>query len=130
MEFKLGEWLVACDRCGFKRYASQVVRTWDGLYVCSPSIKPGCFETRHPLDFQRAVKDDTSVEFVRDRPTDVYITVPDIDCSLVTPIFRNRTYIELATTDLQIDSVIISPGGIVTVPTGITITVRCSLEIR
>ena len=73
MQFKLGEWLVACDRCGWKRYASQVVETWDGLIVCKPSIKEGCFETRHPQDFIKQVKDDPSVPFIRSRSTDVYV---------------------------------------------------------
>lgn len=72
MNFKLGEWLVVCDRCKFKRFASQVTKTWDGLIVCKPSVKQGCFETRHPQDFVRGVKDDTSVEFVRARPTDIF----------------------------------------------------------
>lgn len=79
--FKLGEWLVVCDRCGFKRMASQVVETWDGLLVCRPEIKQGCFETRHPLDFQRAVKDDPSVPFSNPRSTDAYRSdIPAYNC--------------------------------------------------
>ena len=70
--FKHGEWLVTCDRCGWKRFASQVTETWDGLIVCKPSIKNGCFETRHPQDFIKQIKDDSSVPFIRSRPADVY----------------------------------------------------------
>lgn len=73
LPLKLGDWLVICDRCHFKRYASQVTKTWDGLIVCKPSVKQGCFEHRHPQDFVRASRDDSSVEFVRTRPTDLFV---------------------------------------------------------
>lgn len=71
----LGEWLVLCDRCKFKRYASQVQENWQGYMVCKPSIKPGCFETRHPQDFLRSKPDDQSVPFARPRPTDQFTSV-------------------------------------------------------
>lgn len=71
--FKLGDWLVVCDRCKFKRYASQVTKTWDGLIVCKPEVKPGCFEHRHPQDFVRGVKDDQSVPFTRPRTQEQFV---------------------------------------------------------
>ena len=80
--FKHGEWLVVCDRCGWKRFASQVVETWDGLMVCSPKVKDGCFETRHPQDFIRIVKDDPSVPFIRSRSSDVLVNdAPSFNCA-------------------------------------------------
>ena len=80
--FKLGEWLVVCDRCGRKRFASQVIETWDGLIVCRPSVKEGCFETRHPQDFIKQIKDDPSVPFIRSRSTDSYVSdAPTFNCN-------------------------------------------------
>ena len=65
---ELGKWWVQCDRCGFKYKNDQVKKEWNGLIVCEP-----CFETRHPQDFVRAVKDDQRVEFTRPEPADVFI---------------------------------------------------------
>lgn len=75
MSFQLGKWLVLCDRCGFRRYSDQVVKTWDNLMVCAPSVKPGCYETRHPQDLLRAKVDDTSVPFVRPESADVFTSI-------------------------------------------------------
>ena len=38
---------------------------WTGFIVCKD-----CFETRHPQDFVRAVKDDPSVAWTRSESTD------------------------------------------------------------
>lgn len=51
-----GDFWRICDRCGFKKRASQTSRTWDGLYVCHED-----FETRHPQDFVRGRKDNQVV---------------------------------------------------------------------
>lgn len=51
-----GDFWRICDRCGFKKRASQTYRTWDGLYVCSED-----FETRHPQDFVRGRVDNQVV---------------------------------------------------------------------
>lgn len=82
MEFQPGKWLVVCDRCGFKRMNDEVQETWNHLYVCRPTIKMGCFETRHPLDFIRAVKEDTSIPFARPQPADVFVDVDYIATSV------------------------------------------------
>mgnify|MGYP001570475607 CR=1 FL=1 len=74
MPFKLGENLVLCQRCGFKRYASQVTKNWTGLIVCKPEVKQGCFEHRHPQDFIRGAKEDISPEVTNPRGTDQYAT--------------------------------------------------------
>lgn len=78
MVFEIGKWLVLCDRCGFRRTSDQIVKTWDGYMVCAPSIKPGCFETRHPQDFVRDKPDDQSVPFTRSEGADVFRTVDTI----------------------------------------------------
>ena len=55
--FGAGNWLILCDRCGFKRRHDQVVKTWNNLMVCAPSTGKYCFETRHPQEFVRARPD-------------------------------------------------------------------------
>ena len=93
--FKLGEWSVICDRCGWSRLSSQVVETWDGLIVCSPRVKDGCFETRHPQDFIRSVKDDSSVPFVRSRPTDVYVDdIPSFNCATAEEVAISNNHVQ------------------------------------
>lgn len=44
------DYYLLCEVCGFKRRRSEAVKRWDGAMVCSPSVKGGCFEQRHPLD--------------------------------------------------------------------------------
>lgn len=44
MTYKSGDYLVICDRCGFKRYASDCKMTWDGWFVCADT----CYEEKHP----------------------------------------------------------------------------------
>lgn len=80
MPFVHGNWLVICDRCKFKRYSHQVTKTWEGHIVCRPEVKQGCFEHRHPQDFVRTVRDDSSIEFSRARPTDTF-TAMSVNCT-------------------------------------------------
>ena len=47
-------WL-ECSRCGFDMRVQDAKTEWNGLVVC-----PACYEPRHPQDFVRGVKDDTS----------------------------------------------------------------------
>ena len=78
MPFRLGQWLVICDRCGFKRYSDQVIKTWDNFYVCAPSTGRTCWETRHPQEFLRASPEDMSVPFSRPRPADTFTSVDTV----------------------------------------------------
>lgn len=57
---KLGDNNATCDRCGRPFKASELHKTWDGLWVCRPDWEP-----RHPQDFVKGVKDDMSVEVSR-----------------------------------------------------------------
>ena len=41
--YKSGDYFVICDRCGFKKYASECKMTWDKFFVCAE-----CFEEKHP----------------------------------------------------------------------------------
>lgn len=79
-------WYV-CDRCGGYYRKSEMHKEWTGLMVC----KRGCFETRHPQDFVKAVPDDMSVENAR----------PDVDQSILTTTLssdaaKNATTISVA----------------------------------
>lgn len=80
--FKHGDWLAQCDRCDEKFHASDLRKTWDNLYVCKLDWEP-----RHPMDFLKGFKDDTSVPWTRPSRPDTEIdtsawapqisTVPD-----------------------------------------------------
>jgi hypothetical protein len=72
---QLGTWNVICDQCGVKRKADQVCKRWDGLVVCTPATRPGCFEHRQPQDFVRARIDDQTVPFKRPESTDQFVDV-------------------------------------------------------
>ena len=82
MPFRLGHWIGLCDRCKFKRYNDQLIETWNGLMVCKPTVKQGCWEPRHPQDLIRAVPEDGALPFTRPRPTDQF-TVVDVVASTV-----------------------------------------------
>lgn len=61
-----GNYWVVCDRCGKDYRVANVEEEWNGLVVCT-----SCFETRHPQDFVRSVKDDSSpTSYVRTEPVD------------------------------------------------------------
>ena len=64
MSYKKGQWLAICDRCGFEFLSGQMKKTWDGLYVDS-----SCFETRHPQDFVKGVKE-SSIPYSRPEPSE------------------------------------------------------------
>ena len=80
-----GWWKVLCDQCGRKRKSTEVQPRWDGFIVCKPEVDPGCWEARHPLDFIKAPKEDTSVPFVRPEPADTYISYT-YNCSAMTSV--------------------------------------------
>jgi hypothetical protein len=73
-QYRPGDHLVVCDRCGFTIWSSEAKKTWDGLIVC-----PEDWEPRHPQDFVRGRDDKQSVPDPRPYPDDVFIT------TLVTP---------------------------------------------
>lgn len=81
---ELGKWNVICDRCGSKQKSDQVTKTWDGLMVCRPDVKVGCFEHRHPQDFVRSVPDPQDVPFSRPEATDQFVSVTYIASSVGT----------------------------------------------
>lgn len=66
--YKQGDWNATCDRCGFKRKASELKLEWDGLRVCEQ-----CWEPRQPQDFVRARSDPKALPWTRPEPADTFI---------------------------------------------------------
>jgi len=64
--YSKGDHKSICDRCGFLFKASELKKEWNGLMVCRDD-----FETRHPQDFLRGIKDDQSVAWTRSEAEDV-----------------------------------------------------------
>ena len=56
----LGDYNALCDVCGFKFKSCDLKKRWDGYMVCKED-----WESRHPSDFFRAPKEDTSVPWTR-----------------------------------------------------------------
>ncbi len=63
---KLGDYLVYCDRTGFKVYASDCRMQWDGLFVREKS-----WEARNQQEFLRGVPDLQAVSTPRPEPGDI-----------------------------------------------------------
>jgi hypothetical protein len=66
---KLGDWNAVCQVCGFRFKGTGLRKRWDGVLVCAED-----FETRHPSDFLRVPKEDTSVPWTAPEPTWVFLT--------------------------------------------------------
>ena len=66
--YSSGDWNGICDVCGRKFKMSQLRPRWDGLMVCA-----GDWETRHPQEFVRGIKDVQTVPVARPESTDVFI---------------------------------------------------------
>lgn len=63
-------WKAICDRCGFEYYHYELKKEWQGLMTCS-----ACYETRHPQDFVRAVRDEQAPPWTRPEPPDEFVPV-------------------------------------------------------
>ena len=53
-----GDHWITCQRCGCDIRQSKGREEWTGLMVCAKK----CWEARHPQDFVRAIKEDTSAK--------------------------------------------------------------------
>jgi len=53
---KVGTWNVYCQVCAKKLKADEILKRWDGLFVCK-----GDFEHRHPQDFLRSVVEKSNI---------------------------------------------------------------------
>ena len=84
---ELGDWNAVCYECGRKFKASQLLRHWQGYYVCKEHWEP-----RQPQDFVRSINDVQTPPWVQPMPADTFamggsngffipgngITTPDI----------------------------------------------------
>lgn len=68
-----GDWNAVCYECGRKFKASQLLRHWQGYYVCRKHWEP-----RHPQDFVTNVPDQQTPPWSQKMPQDQFVTV----CSL------------------------------------------------
>jgi len=83
-EEKIGDYRALCQRCGFKYWASEMSQEWNGLYVCKK-----CWEPRHPMDFQRAKKEDTGLPWSSPDDNEATLTITDVTAT-------NTTYTHVA----------------------------------
>lgn len=71
----LGDWNAVCYECGRKRKASELLRHWQGYYVCADHWEP-----RQPQDFVRGTQDIQTPPWVQPMPAPVFVadapTVP------------------------------------------------------
>jgi hypothetical protein len=67
--WKRGQWKAICDVCGGLFHSGDLRQRWDGFMVCKND-----FETRHPQDFLKGVKENPNVPWSRREPSDVFIT--------------------------------------------------------
>lgn len=57
---KIGDWNAYCAECGAKHKAGELIRHWQGYYLCSK-----CWEPRQPQDLVSGVKDDPTVPWAQ-----------------------------------------------------------------
>ena len=68
--YRPGDYLVICDRCGFRRLASECRMTWDKLFVCADT----CWEPKHPQYTEpKSLHEKQKVPIHRPEPEDNFI---------------------------------------------------------
>ena len=70
MTYISGDHWKICDICGFKRRKSETRKMWNGLIACIDT----CFDTRHPQDKVKAVRDNQSVKDARPRQSNRFVS--------------------------------------------------------
>ena len=71
--YKAGDYFVICDRCGFKRYASECKKEWNGSFVCADT----CYEEKHPHSIPpKPLHEKQKVPIHRPEQADTFITTP------------------------------------------------------
>ena len=68
MTYIPGDYWMCADCCGQKKRRSQMVKQWDGAWVCRNHV-----DYRHPQELMRPKVDDQSVFPSRPEPKDVFI---------------------------------------------------------
>lgn len=73
MAYKPGDYLVICDICGFRKYASECRLNWKKQLVCSDT----CFEEKHEqYTDPRPLHEKQRVLIHRPPGEDIFITTP------------------------------------------------------
>lgn len=75
-EQRPGDWRVICQMSGFKGWASDCVKTWDGFYVLKRFA--GSEVNRHPQEFVRGRPDNQAVPWTSPEPADVFLSPGDV----------------------------------------------------
>jgi len=65
---ELGTWNAICYNCGRKRKSSELVKTWQGFYVCPEHVGI----TRHPQDFVRGIPDNQAAPWSQPPGADTF----------------------------------------------------------
>lgn len=73
MPYRPGDHYVQCDRCGFKRYASECRMTWEGWLVCGDT----CWEEKHPALQPHKLPADRIMAKETRPPNEYFIEVPE-----------------------------------------------------
>lgn len=71
--FRSGEHYVICDICGFKMFASETRKRWDGMRTCKKD-----WEQRHPQDFVKGRRDRQVVANGKPEAPDTFIDPGDV----------------------------------------------------
>lgn len=66
--FKMGSWNATCWRCGKVQKADDMVKNWQGYYVCPKHNEP-----RHPQDFVRGVTEHPEPPWTQPQPKTKWI---------------------------------------------------------
>ena len=74
MAYKPGENHVACDRCGFKRLASECKMSWDGWLVCGDT----CDDDKHPSLVAHPLSADRILAKMVFLPKEYFIEPPEV----------------------------------------------------
>jgi hypothetical protein len=69
MTYRSGDFSRICDVCGFQYRASQTLKRWDGLFVCTKDWEP-----RHPQDFVKGRVDKQRVPDPRPEQDDYFLS--------------------------------------------------------
>jgi hypothetical protein len=73
MAYRPGDHFVICDRCGFRRYASDCRMTWDNFFVCADT----CWEPKHEMfSPPKPLNEKQKVSPHRPESEDAFITTP------------------------------------------------------
>ena len=73
MSYTPGDYYVICDRCSFRRLASECRMTWDNYFVCADT----CWEPKHEhYAPPKGLSEKQNVPIHRPEPEDNFITTP------------------------------------------------------